>query len=309
MQAVQDALITEPIPRAPSHSAARGRVADYLELTKPGITVFIMLSAATGYMLAPVRADRGWLHFFITVFGIGLTSAAAATFNQYIERDLDARMMRTGKRPLPSGRVAAAGAFWLGSALALFGLVPLLLWVGWQPAALAALSFVTYLFVYTPLKTRTVWCTLVGGLPGALPIVAGWTGRGDVRDLGAWALFAIVFMWQMPHFYSLAWLYRHDYERGGFKMLTHYDQTGLLTHRVSLLTALLLAVCTALPAWAGVSGLVYAFFAMILAAVFVGAASAMRPSAMEAGARRVFLLSLMYLPAVYVLLLLDRTVG
>ena len=302
MQAVQDALSTE-IARA--QTAPRGSLRTYLELTKPGITLFIMFSAATGYLLAPAHEPGSWLRFLITVLGIGLTSGGAATLNQYMERERDRLMMRTKRRSLPSGRVSANHALAIGLGLSVFGVLLLVLFVGMWPAVLAALSLLIYLFVYTPLKTRTVWCTAIGGIPGALPIVAGWTARGSVTDAGAWALFSILFMWQIPHFYALAWLYREDYERGGFKMLTHYDPTGLLTHRVSLFTALLLAVCTALPAWTNVAGLAYAFLSMVLAAVFVGAVSAMRADRMEVGARRVFLLSLLYLPAVYGLLILD----
>ena len=303
MQAVQDAIANEI---AHVQGAARGAPwRSYLELTKPGITLFIMFSAATGYLLAPSTEPGNWIRFLITVVSVGLTAAGAATMNQYVERDLDRRMRRTAGRPLPSGRVTPNGALLLAAALIAAGLVPLLVFVGWRPALLAALSLVTYIVVYTPLKTRTVWCTAIGGIPGALPIVAGWSARAPIDEPGAWALFSILFMWQMPHFYALAWLYREDYERGGFKMLTHYDKTGALTHRVSLVTALLLAVCTALPAWTNVAGLTYAFLSMILAAMFVGAVSAMRPGAMQTGARRVFLLSLLYLPAVYALLILD----
>ena len=309
MQAVQDALSHEKVEHRSAVAEGRRPWASYASLTKPGITVFIMFSAATGYLLAPADRAASWLGFIITVLGTGLTAAAAGTFNQYMERDKDALMKRTARRSLPSGRVSPTGAFILGSVLAVAGLLPVALLVGWQPALLAALSFVIYLFVYTPLKTRSAWCTVVGALPGALPIVAGWTGRGDITDIGAWALFSILFMWQLPHFYSLAWLYRADYEQGGFRMLTHYDKTGILTYRVSLFSAILLAICTALPAWTGVAGLTYAFFSMLLAAVFVGAATAMRPVSMESGARRVFLLSLLYLPAVYALLAIDRAIG
>lgn len=302
MQAVQEALSSE-IASAQDTPPKAWR--SYVELTKPGITLFIIFSAATGYLLAPATVPANWSRFLLTVLGVGITAAGAAALNQYIERGLDQGMRRTRKRPLPSGRVTPGAALALGVVLSAAGLIPLFLFIGVWPGLLAAGSLVSYIAIYTPLKTRTVWCTAIGGIPGALPIVAGWTARGSVQDAGAWALFAILFMWQIPHFYALAWLYRQDYERAGFKMLTHYDQTGSLTHRVSLATALLLAVCTALPAWTGVAGLTYAFLSMILAAVFVGAVSAMRPGAMERGARRVFLLSLLYLPAVYALLILD----
>jgi heme o synthase len=281
------------------------KAAAYIELAKPGIVSFIMLSAATGYLLAPGPA-RGIFVFVCTLLGIGLTAAGAAALNEYLERDLDAAMKRTVTRPLPSERVSKKGAYYFGSTVTLIGLVALSAFVGWTPAILAAISFVSYVVVYTPLKRRTPICTLVGGIPGALPIVAGWSARASIGTLAPWTLFALMFCWQMPHFLSLAWLYREDYRTAGFQMITTRDASGKLTSRISVIFAGLLVIATTLPFGVGFAHALYGVTAPLVALVFFLGAVAMHPAAMEKGARRLFLMSLAYLPVIFFLLLLDH---
>ncbi len=283
------------------------RWAASLELTKPGITSFIMLSAATGYFLAP-GASASILGFLGATIGVGLTAAGAATLNEYSERSRDALMLRTRGRPLPSGRVSPPAALALGVLLTLAGVVSLALLIGGEVAALAAASWAIYLFVYTPLKHRTPYCTLVGAIPGALPIVAGWSGRGNWLDPAAWTLFAIIFCWQIPHFLSLAWRYRADYQRAGFQMLVTRDATGSRTSLVSLTFATLLAIAATLPHGIGLLDGFYGVAAPLLSILFFLVATRMRPPRMERGAHHLFLASLVYLPIVLLVMVVDRLV-
>ena len=296
--------------RTQEHRAGRsgGRARAYIELAKPGIVSFILLSAATGYLLAPGPV-RGIFVFCCALLGIGLTAGGAAALNEYLERDLDAAMKRTVTRPLPSERVSRKGAYYFGATITLLGLAALSAFVGWTPALLAAISFVSYVFVYTPLKRRTPICTLVGGIPGALPIVAGWSARGSIGALAPWTLFALMFCWQMPHFLSLAWLYRQDYRTAGFQMITTREPSGKLTSRISVIFAGLLVIATTLPFGVGFAHLLYGVTAPLVALVFFLGAVAMHPTAMEKGARRLFLMSLAYLPVIFLLLLLDHFIA
>lgn len=302
MQAVQDVI--RGSVQGEVVLTTRARLQAYFELTKPGITVFIMLTAAVGYWLAPGPASA-W-KFAMTVLGTGLTSAAACTLNEWAERLLDARMKRTARRPLPTGRVSASRALWLGNVLTLVGLGLLVTQVGPAPAVIAGLSWVSYLFAYTPLKRHSSICTYVGGIPGALPILAGWSGRAGIDDPGAWALFLLMFFWQMPHFFSLAWLCRDDYRNAGFRILTCEDPDGSRTSRVSIVFSAFLAAATVLPFAVGITGPVYGVLASLCGVVFFVYSLRMRPSAMQAGARRLFLMSLVYLPVVLTLAVLDR---
>jgi protoheme IX farnesyltransferase len=297
-------LATEPAA-ARTRVSRSSRLTAYIELTKPGIISFIMLSAATGYFLAPA-GTQGLFAFCNAILGIGFTAAGAAALNEYLEWTLDARMRRTADRPLPSHRVSPRGALFFGLTVTLLGLAPLLLFVGWTTALLAAISFVTYVFIYTPLKRRTPLCTLVGGIPGALPIVAGWSARGSIAALAPWTLFAIMFSWQMPHFLSLAWLFRDDYRAAGFEMITTHDPDGRVTSRVALFFSLVLGIATTLPFGVGLATGTFGAAAPIIAVLFFLVALGMRPGAMEAGARRLFLMSLVFLPTVFALLLLGR---
>lgn len=302
MQAVQE-VVSRKV-QSEVAMTTQARLQAYFELTKPGITVFIMLTAAVGYWMAPGPAHL-W-QFAMTVLGTGLTSAAACTLNEWAERQFDARMRRTAGRPLPTGRVSSSRALWLGNVLTLLGLGLLVTQVGPAPAVIAGLSWVSYLFAYTPLKRYSSVCTYVGGIPGALPILAGWSGRAGLDEPGAWALFLLMFFWQMPHFFALAWMCRDDYRNAGFKMLTCDDPDGKRTSRVSIIFSALLAVSTALPFVAGITGPVYGVLGPLFGIVFLGFALRMRPHAMQVGARRLFLLSLIYLPAVLTLAVLDR---
>ncbi len=285
-------------------SGLRVRATALLELTKPGITRMVLVTAAASFYLASASVDL--LAMLHTLIGIALAASGSGALNQLLERDADAAMERTANRPLPTGRVTATEATVFGASLAVAGISWLLVFVNPLSAVLVAISLISYLFLYTPLKRRTWLATLVGAVPGALPILAGWTGAGGALDAHAWTLFGILFLWQMPHFFALAWIYRDDYARGGFRMLTASDRTGARTawHIVTYSVALLAA--SLLPAWLGLAGDIYLIGAAALGAAFLGLGLALVAERSERRAWRLFFGSVTYLPALLVLMVIDK---
>lgn len=289
-----------------SEAAAGERGAKaYLELTKPGITRLVALTAAVGFWLAST-SPIDWWRLAHALIGITLAAAGANALNQVIEGDVDARMRRTAVRPLPSHRLGRGPALAFALALALGGTLYLLTFVNAASALLVAATIVSYVGVYTPLKQRTSLNTLVGAVPGALPIVAGWAAAGRPLGFAAWSLFWVVFFWQIPHFLALAWLHREDYVRGGFAMLTADDPRGESTGRQILLYGLALVPVTLLPTLFGLTGGIYYGGALLLGVAFLGLGIAMvvRPSVDSA--RRLFLGSVLYLPALLLLMVVDK---
>lgn len=282
------------------------RFAAYCELTKPGIAGYVMVAAGVSYFVAAAGAPElvALLH---VVVGTAASTAGALALNQYIERRLDALMERTRSRPLPSGRVDPGEALVFGSALLALGLGYLLVAAGWLPAAVAAFSAAVYTLAYTPLKTRSYVATLVGAVPGALPVVIGWTAATGDLSLGGLALFAVVFLWQLPHVLAIGWLLRRDYERAGFLLVPPTDPAGATIgwHMVLYATALL--PVSLFPTLLGVTGQVYAVGALVLGTLYlVPCLRATRELTAER-ARRVFFASLAYLPLLFVVLLVDTT--
>lgn len=278
-----------------------------LELSKPRITQLVVLTAAGGYYMAS-RGPFDFPRFGWTLVGTALVAAGTNALNQVRERDIDARMRRTRNRPLPSGRVTprAALAF---SIVAAAGGIGLLAWqVNTLTALLASLTLVAYAWVYTSLKPRTTYNTLVGAIPGALPVLGGWTAAGGALEPAAWALFWILFLWQLPHFLALAWMYREDYRSAGLAMLSIADADGSRTARMTLLYALALVPVSILPTVYGVTGPRYFYGVLLLSVVYVavGAGMMWRPMARDAWARRVFLVSIVYLPTLLTLGVFDK---
>jgi heme o synthase len=276
----------------------------YWELTKPGITRLVVVTAAAGFYLASRSFD--WLLFLNSMFGIGLVAAGTNALNQWAERDADARMNRTVHRPLPSGRLSSMQALGFSGGIAVVGLAYLLAFVNLTTTVLVAASLLSYIFVYTPLKRRTWVATIIGAVPGALPILAGWTASGGAIDARALVLFLILFVWQMPHFYALAWLYREDYRRGGFQMLTVVDPTGRRAARQAVLYALALIGLSVLPTTLGLTGQAYLLGAVALGSAFLVLGLGQLKTRSEARARRLFLGSVVYLPLLLVLMVIDR---
>jgi protoheme IX farnesyltransferase len=291
-------------PRAASLTAG-SRLRALVELTKPGITRMVLVTTAAGFYLASPRSVD-WLRLAITLVGTGLVASAAGALNQWLERDADGLMIRTQRRPLPSGRLGRPQALAFAAALALAGLGLTGFAIGIAPALVVALSLVTYLLIYTPLKRRTWWATIIGAVPGGLPILAGWMAAGGGLDGAGLALFAILFLWQMPHFYALAWIYRDDYLRGGFRLLSADDPTGLRTARQAVAFALLLVPVSLLPTMFGVSGRAYLVGAFALGLTYAGLGLALLIRRNNRRAWRLFFASVVYLPTLLLLMVLDK---
>ena len=291
--------------RAAVAVSARTLVADRIELAKPRITAMVVFTAFVGFVMGSAGPARGAL-LAATLVGTGLVAAGAAVLNQVLERDTDALMERTRLRPLPSGRVQPLEAVLFGALVTLAGL-GLLLWAcGALPASVALATRASYLFLYTPLKRRTPLATLVGAVPGALPPVIGWTAASGSLAPGAYILFAILFLWQVPHFLAIAWLYRDDYAKAGFPMLPVVDREGTFTARQAVLHSLALLLVSLLPAAAGMVGAAYLPGAFLLGAALTLFALRLLSARDLPAARGLFLASVLYLPALSSLLLAAR---
>ncbi len=299
MDAGTGALINES-------QTVRMRVAGFLELTKPGITALVMATTLAGfYLAAPVRLPV--LLLIHTLVGTALVASGASAFNMYLERNLDGLMRRTVGRPLPSGRLQSGEvlvfAFFLSSA----GMVHLFLLVNPLTSLLSALTVISYLFFYTPMKTRTWLCTVMGAVPGALPTTMGWSAATGTLSAGAWVLFAIVFFWQLPHFYAVGWMYREDYARAGFPTLPVLDASGKRTGRqVSLYVFALLAV-SAFPSVIGLTGRTYLLGALVSGGIFIACGVLFARRRDRVSARRLFFASIIYLPLILCLLVFDKS--
>ncbi|MFN3484356.1 MAG: heme o synthase [Planctomycetota bacterium] len=287
--------VPAPALAAPAVPAARSRVADYLTLAKPGITLMVALTAGVGFWVASGGdLEAGALAHLLG--GTLLSAAGAAALNMLLERDLDARMERTRGRPLPAGRIGATEALAFGTLLSVAGIAWLAAAVNPLTAFLSALTIAVYLGAYTPLKTRTSLCTLVGAVPGALPPVMGWTAARGTLEPDAAILFLILFFWQLPHFLALAWMYREDYARAGFRMLTLEGPDGAAAGRQVLLQTLALVVVSLLPAGAGLRGEGYLAAALLLGTGFLGFGAAFAAGRSRERAARLFFASVAYLP-------------
>jgi protoheme IX farnesyltransferase len=280
--------------KAPSRSLSV-RIADFVTLTKPGITVMVGITTAVGFYVASHGAFD-WKIFLHLIGGTLLSSAGAAALNMLMERKLDALMERTKARPLAAGRMAPAEATVFGALLCAGGLAWLALGTNLLTAGLSAATILSYLVLYTPLKTKSSVCTLVGAIPGALPPVMGWAAARGSLEAGAWVLFLILFFWQLPHFLALAWMYREDYARGGFPMLPVEEPTGASTGRQVVLQTLALLVVSFLPYGFGVAGEGYLVAALVLGTGFLGFGVAFAALRSRERATRLFLASITYLP-------------
>src|SRR5438045_1549 len=247
---------------------AKARLSAFVELTKPRITFLIVLTSAAGFCLGS-KAQVDYAALFNALFGIALLSSGIATLNQFMERGLDARMRRTLTRPLPSGKLTPAQALWFGVALTFAAEIYLALFVNILTAAFGVSVIVGYLFCYTPLKTRSSLSTVVGAFPGAMPPLMGWTSATGHAGVEAWALFAILFMWQFPHFLAIALMYREDYSRAGILMLPVVEPDGRLTAQQIVIYTVLLLPVSLLPAALGISGKVYLYGAIVLGLLFL----------------------------------------
>jgi protoheme IX farnesyltransferase len=279
--------------------------ADLMALTKPRVVVMILVTTLVGYYVGLTGAP-GYARMVHLIVGTLLAAGGTLALNQYWERHVDALMERTRTRPLPDGRLQPVEALLFGSAITGLGIVYLAAFVGTLAAAVTAATAVLYLFAYTPLKVRTALCTIVGAVPGALPPVTGWVAARDDLSLGAWVLFGILFLWQLPHTLAIARLYRDDYARAGVRVLPVVDADGSTTERQIVTACLALLAVSLLPTLIGLTGGVYFTGALMLGVAFVvfGGLQALAPSTLSA--RRVLYASLLYLPALLALLAFDK---
>jgi protoheme IX farnesyltransferase len=280
---------------------------NYLELTKPSITWLIMASTAVGYYFGLGSTPVQWLVLVHTLLGTGLLASGTATLNEWYERDADAKMRRTEARPIPSGRVSPRRALAFGIALSVLGYTELLLAVNLPAALLGLATLSIYLFLYTPLKRRTRHATTIGAFPGAMPPLIGYAAAAGALSGRAWALFAILFLWQFPHFLSIAWMYREDYGRAGIKMLPVVEPDGKATARQIVLSALLLIPASLVPSFLHMAGTVYLFGALALGLMFLTAGLRVAFERTRLRARQVLLASVVYLPLLYGLMLAGGT--
>ncbi len=306
MKVIAVEINSTDVPEAPTvRRAARSKFSSYVELTKPRITFLIVLTSAAGFLLGSQGA-LDYVVLFHAMLGIALLSSGIATLNQYMERDLDGLMRRTAARPLPSGTLTATQAFVFGLSLTLLAEIYLALLVNPLTALMGVVVIVGYLFCYTPLKTRTSLSTMVGAIPGAIPPLIGWTAaRGEV-SLEALTLFAILFVWQFPHFLAIAWMYREDYARAGIVMLPVAEPEGRSTAQQIVLWTLILVPVSLLPTALGMSGMEYFYGAIILGLLFLASSITTAVSGTRQNARRLLLASVLYLPVLFGLMVIFR---
>ena len=292
------------VVRAAELAGAPSRAADFAELTKPRITSLVLVTAAVGYAVGAL-GPFSVLRFLLFMTGTALLCGGASALNQFAERDADARMLRTQRRPLPAGRLRPEEAMVFGLALSAAGLV-FLVFVNPLTLALGAVSLSTYVLVYTPLKRVTSLSTVVGAVPGALPPLMGWAAaRGSIGAAGL-GLFAILFLWQLPHFLAIGWLYRDDYARGGFPMLAVTDPDGSSTGRQAVLYATALLPVTLAAGLLASAGKGYLWGALLLGAAFLACAAVFAGRRTAPAARLLFFASVLYLPLVLGLMVFDR---
>ena len=280
-------------------------LADYVALTKPRLNLLVVATSAAGYYLGAPSGPAA-VPMTVAVLGTALVAGGAAVLNQVYERDTDAMMRRTRLRPLPDGRVAPADARAFGFALSAIGLVLLAARANLLAAALALATLVIYLVVYTPMKRRTPVATLVGAVPGALPPLIGWTASHGSVSAGGAALFAIVFLWQIPHFMAIAWLYRDDYGNAGFPMLPVIEPEGRRAGRQAVIYAAALVPVTLVPAIVGVSGTIYAAVALVMGIALLWLAIRFATTRSDRSARALFFGSIVYLPLLWIAMILNR---
>jgi protoheme IX farnesyltransferase len=302
--------VAEPIAASavvdqPVSATATAQKSVWADLIKARLTTLVVLTTAAGFY-AGWKGVMDWMLLFHTVFGTALVASGAAALNQLLERDYDARMRRTENRPLPSGRLTPDAVLIIGGALSVGGLVYLAAAVNLLTAVLGAITLISYVWIYTPLKRVTTLNTAIGAIPGAIPPLMGWTAARDDISGGGWALFAILFFWQLPHFLAIAWIYREDYARGGFAMLPVFDPDGRRTSSQALSHTLGLLPVSLSPFIFKLAGPYYLVSALILGAVFAGAAIRFAREMTVARARSLFFVSIIYLPLLLMALALDK---
>jgi heme o synthase len=291
---------------ARNNLSARTRVLDLAELVKARLTLLVLLATAAGFYLG-TQSPINYAALFHVVFGTAAAAAGAAALNQWWERKLDALMRRTRMRPVPAGRMRPAEALALGLVLSIFGVGYLAITCNALSATLAAVTILIYIFAYTPLKRASTANTLVGAVPGAIPPMIGWAAARGAVEAGAWSLFAIILLWQLPHFFAIAWMYRDDYSRAGFRMISSDDRSGERSASQSVFFCILLLVIAGLPAFVGVVTMFYLPVEVVLGASFIAVAMRFLRMRTAGAARLLFITSIVYLPLLLGALVLTKS--
>jgi protoheme IX farnesyltransferase len=276
---------------------------DYLELSKSRIVLMVLITTAAGYLFAAEHVNG--LLMLHTLLGTALVAAGTNALNQYVERKHDAKMNRTRTRPLPAGRITPRAALVFSSAIAVIGTIYLGVAVNWLTAALGAFTLTSYIFVYTPLKRVSTLCTVIGAIPGAVPPLMGWAAATNSLGAGGWVVFGILFLWQLPHFMAISWLYREDYARGGFVMLSTIDEHGAAVARQAIYYTLALLPLSVAPTLLGITGIPYLIGAVLAGAALLAATIRFFFERDTRNARRLFMVSNLYLLTVMLLLVVD----
>jgi protoheme IX farnesyltransferase len=278
-------------------------VRDYLELSKSRIVMLVLITTVAGFLFAPVAVDP--LLMLHTLIGTALVAAGTNALNQYVERNHDAKMHRTRMRPLPAGRITPRAALVFSSVIAILGTLYLGLAVNWLTAILGAFTLTSYIFVYTPLKRVSTLCTIIGAVPGAIPPLMGWTAATNELSLGGWIVFGILFLWQLPHFMAISWIYREDYARGGFAMTSVRDGEGSSVAGQAIYYTLALLPVSLAPSLFGMTGTVYFIGAALCGAALLAATIRFFFDRQIKNARSVFMISNLYLLTVMLLLVAN----
>ena len=281
-------------------------VTDFAELVKARLTLLVLLTTAVGFYLG-ADSPINYVALFHVVFGTAAAAAGAAALNQWWEYKLDALMHRTKARPVPAGRMRPVEALILGLALSIVGVIYLIVACNILSALLATITIAIYIFAYTPLKRTSTANTAVGAIPGALPPVIGWAAARGRLDLEAWSLFAIMVLWQLPHFFAIAWMYRDDYSRAGFRMISSDDQTGERSASQSVFFCILLLIVAGLPAFLGMVTMLYLPAELLLGGLFVAVAMRFLRMRTVVSARALFIMSIVYLPLLLIALVLTKS--
>jgi heme o synthase len=297
--------VTVESAEAESRNSRSRLIGDLFELVKARLTLLVLLTTAVGFYLG-AEDPINWSALLHTVLGTAAAAAGAAALNQWWEHKLDALMQRTRLRPVPAGRMRPTEALVIGAILSIFGVTYLALVCNALSAALAAITIIVYIFAYTPLKLVSTFNTALGAVPGGLPPMIGWAAARGTLDAGAWMLFAILFFWQLPHFFAIAWMYRDDYARAGFQMISNDDQTGERSASQSVFFCMILFVIAALPAFIRMATVFYLLAELILGAVFVAVAMRFLKTRTRSDARRLFITSIIYLPLLLGALVLSK---
>jgi len=281
-------------------------VADLAELVKARLTLLVLVTTAVGFYLGS-ESPINYSVLIHVVFGTAAAAAGAAALNQWWERSADALMRRTRTRPIPAGRMRPLQALTLGIVLSVFGVGYLAIVCNALSAALAAITIAIYIFAYTPLKHASTANTAVGAIPGAIPPMIGWAAARGSIGAGAWSLFAIVFLWQLPHFFAIAWMYREDYSRAGFRMISSDDRSGERSASQSVFFCILLLVIAGLPAFLGIASFIYLALELLLGGLFIAVAMRFLRMRTPGSARLLFIASIVYLPLLLAALVLTKS--